>query len=69
MMQKRGRKGGRVGGVYVIIQYSLHTLSLSLSLLDIHLQRPHQGQLLVAGRLRSLLDSNVHPSEIRGLRL
>ena len=33
---------------------------------DIHLLRPHQGQLLVASRLRSLLDSNVHPSEIRG---
>ncbi|XP_011405902.1 PREDICTED: histidine ammonia-lyase-like [Amphimedon queenslandica] len=32
---------------------------------DIHLLRPHQGQLLVASRLRSLLDSNVHPSEIR----
>lgn len=35
-------------------------------ILDIHLLRPHQGQLLVASRLRSLLDSNVHPSEIRG---
>lgn len=34
--------------------------------LDIHIHRPHFGQQLVAGRLRSLLDSNVYPSEIRG---
>lgn len=33
---------------------------------DIHASRPHPGQQLVASRLRALLDSNVHPSEIRG---
>ena len=33
---------------------------------DIHANRPHPGQQLVASRLRALLDSNVHPSEIRG---
>jgi histidine ammonia-lyase len=32
---------------------------------DIHLLRPHRGQQLVAARLRALLDSNVHPSQIR----
>lgn len=32
---------------------------------DIHANRPHPGQQLVASRLRALLDSNVHPSEIR----
>ena len=34
--------------------------------IDIHIHRPHCGQQLVAGRLRSLLDSKVYPSEIRG---
>ncbi|XP_067860719.1 histidine ammonia-lyase-like isoform X2 [Heptranchias perlo] len=33
---------------------------------DIHDLRPHQGQIEVAARLRSLLDSDVHPSEIAG---
>ena len=33
---------------------------------DIHASRPHPGQQLVASRLRALLDSNVHPSGIRG---
>lgn len=33
---------------------------------DIHANRPHPGQQVVASRLRALLDSNVHPSEIRG---
>ena len=33
---------------------------------DIHANRPHPGQQLVASRLRALLDSNVHPSGIRG---
>ncbi len=33
---------------------------------DIHANRPHAGQQLVAARLRALLDSNVHPSQIRG---
>ena len=30
----------------------------------IHRARPHTGQMLVAARLRSLLHSDVHPSEI-----
>ncbi|XP_067914871.1 histidine ammonia-lyase-like isoform X2 [Heterodontus francisci] len=33
---------------------------------DIHDLRPHPGQVEVATRLRSLLDSDVHPSEITG---
>lgn len=32
---------------------------------DIHINRPHAGQMLIASRLRALLDSNVHPSQIR----
>ncbi|XP_064399955.1 histidine ammonia-lyase-like [Halichondria panicea] len=31
----------------------------------IHASRPHPGQQKVASRLRALLDSNIHPSEIR----
>ena len=27
--------------------------------------RPHYGQQVVAGRMRALLDSSVHPSELR----
>ena len=34
---------------------------------DIHINRPHAGQMLIASRLRALLDSNVHPSQIRGM--
>ena len=34
--------------------------------LDVHANRPHPGQQKVASRLRALLDSNIHPSEIRG---
>ena len=33
---------------------------------DVHANRPHYGQQMVAGRLRALLDSRIHPSEIRG---
>ncbi|XP_032895217.1 histidine ammonia-lyase-like [Amblyraja radiata] len=33
---------------------------------DVHKLRPHQGQMDVAARLRSLLDSDVHASEIAG---
>ena len=33
---------------------------------DVHANRPHYGQQMVAGRLRALLDSKIHPSEIRG---
>lgn len=33
---------------------------------DIHALRPHQGQIEVAFRFRSLLDSDHHPSEIAG---
>ena len=36
--------------------------------LDVHASRPHQGQQMVAGRLRALLDSTIHPSEIRSER-
>lgn len=36
---------------------------------DIHANRPHPGQQVVASRLRALLDSNVHPSEIRAKHL
>jgi histidine ammonia-lyase len=32
---------------------------------DVHANRPHCGQQMVAGRMRSLLDSSIHPSEIR----
>lgn len=31
---------------------------------DIHRIRPHRGQIMVAKRLRSLLHSDIHPSEI-----
>ena len=31
-----------------------------------HANRPHYGQQMVAGRLRALLDSSIHHSEIRG---
>uniref|UniRef100_A0A2K5CIT6 Histidine ammonia-lyase n=2 Tax=Simiiformes TaxID=314293 RepID=A0A2K5CIT6_AOTNA len=34
---------------------------------DIHALRPHRGQIEVAFRFRSLLDSDHHPSEIAGL--
>ena len=37
------------------------------SILDIHAVRPHRGQVEVAFRFRSLLDSDHHPSEIAGL--
>lgn len=37
------------------------------STLDIHAVRPHRGQIEVAFRFRSLLDSDHHPSEIAGL--
>lgn len=33
---------------------------------DIHANRPHYGQQIVAGRMRALLDSDIHPSKIRG---
>ena len=33
---------------------------------DVHANRPHYGQQMVAGRLRALLDSSIHHSEIRG---
>lgn len=33
--------------------------------IDIHRNRPHPGQQVVAARMRALLDSNIHPSEIR----
>lgn len=33
---------------------------------DIHLLRPHPGQIEVALRFRSLLDSDHHPSQIAG---
>lgn len=33
---------------------------------DIHGNRPHPGQQVVAAVLRALLDSDTHPSEIRG---
>lgn len=33
---------------------------------DIHANRPHPGQQVVAGRLRALLDSSVYPSQLRG---
>lgn len=39
----------------------------SPSILDIHAVRPHRGQVEVAFRFRSLLDSDHHPSEIAGL--
>lgn len=32
----------------------------------IHAARPHPGQMEVAERLRSLLDSDVFPSQISG---
>jgi histidine ammonia-lyase len=32
---------------------------------DVHANRPHYGQQMVAGRLRALLDSSIHHSEIR----
>lgn len=35
---------------------------------DIHLLRPHPGQIEVALRFRSLLDSDHHPSQIAGQR-
>lgn len=31
---------------------------------DVHAKKPHCGQQMVAGRLRALLHSNIHPSEI-----
>lgn len=33
---------------------------------DIHLLRPHPGQVEVAQRFRSLLDSDHHPSQLAG---
>lgn len=36
---------------------------------DIHLLRPHPGQIEVALRFRSLLDSDHHPSQIAGQRI
>lgn len=35
---------------------------------DIHSLRPHPGQIEVAQRFRSLLDSDHHPSQIAGQR-
>ncbi len=36
---------------------------------DIHTLRPHPGQIEVALRFRSLLDSDHHPSQIAGQRI
>lgn len=36
-------------------------------ILDIHNARPHEGQILVAERFRSLLHSDTFPSEIAGI--
>lgn len=33
---------------------------------DVHKVRPHKGQMAVAKRMRSLLNSRVYPSEISG---
>ena len=33
---------------------------------DVHLLRPHRGQIEVARRLRALLHSDTYPSEIAG---
>ena len=33
---------------------------------DIHRNRPHPGQQKVAAVVRALLDSDFHPSEVRG---
>ena len=37
-----------------------------LCAVDIHAAKPHKGQQLVAGRLRSVLHSDVFRSEIAG---
>lgn len=51
----------------VIAAFSLEVLQGTPRAFDaaIHASRPHPGQQAVASRLRALLDSNIHPSEIR----
>ena len=48
--------------INIVDVFVIHTFYL----LAIHEARPHKGQLKVAERLRSVLHSEVHPSEIAG---
>lgn len=51
---------------YLILSIVSHFLVTSH--VDIHMLRPHPGQIEVAQRFRSLLDSDHHPSQIAGQR-
>lgn len=48
--------------IYILFKFSYDIILPS----DVHSNRPHNGQQLVASRLRSLLHSEVHYSEISG---
>ena len=54
--------------IYTVAAVALVVLSSSSSSSssDVHSSRPHNGQQVVASRLRSLLHSDVHHSEISG---
>lgn len=54
------------GNVYLKLQGSHPSLIVWSRPADIHLLRPHPGQIEVALRFRSLLDSDHHPSQIAG---
>ena len=58
--------GPKVRGVFSTCIFSPSPPITNITI-DIHASRPHPGQQVVAARLRALLDSSVHPSEIRGM--
>lgn len=56
------------GNIYLKLQESVSGLIFCSPSADIHTLRPHPGQIEVAQRFRSLLDSDHHPSQIAGQR-
>ena len=60
----------RFGRVYTWFVFSKTSYTFKLTRLlivsDIHEARPHKGQRAVARRMRSLLHSETHQSEIAG---
>ena len=50
------------------MNYIYEVIIVFVFIADIHKVRPHKGQGIVARRLRSLLHSDTHPSEIAGMK-
>lgn len=62
-----GTPEGRGGTWSSSLWCQICSIFSSFSIPDIHAVRPHRGQIEVAFRFRSLLDSDHHPSEIAGV--